>query len=378
MAVLALALVAAACTESSSIASPDDALEPQFALGNDAGFVYTMTNGRDLNRVFAYRRTADGALTFITSYPTGGQGTGGGLGNQGGVVLHRSGRFLFVVNAGSNSVSVFARANDGSLTLADVEPSGGTMPISIASHERMLYVLNAGGAGSVDGFHLVPQTGDLTALAGSSRPLSQTGAGPAQVDFTPNGAWLVVTEKMTNRIVTYRANHGTGLVGNPVVNDSDGMTPFGFSFDNSGLLIVSNAAGGAPGAGSVSSYTINSNGSLTVHASQVPDFQAAPCWIVVNRNGRYAYTTNTASNNTSGYAIGAQGQLTLLDASGVTATNTGGPIDAAVTRRGLEFLYVLNSAGAIDGFRLNGDGSLTPITGGITGLRPGTNGLAAI
>ena len=38
---------------------------------------------------------------------------------------------------------------------------------------------------------------------GSDRPLSGAGTDPAQIAFTPHGDALVVTEKATNKIVTF-------------------------------------------------------------------------------------------------------------------------------------------------------------------------------
>ena len=46
--------------------------------------------------IAVYNRAADGALTLSGMVPTGGAGTGGGLGNQGGVILSRDGRWLLV------------------------------------------------------------------------------------------------------------------------------------------------------------------------------------------------------------------------------------------------------------------------------------------
>ena len=74
--------------------------------------------------------------------------------------------------------------------------------------------------------------GQLVPLPGSSRPLSTAAPGPAQVEFSPSGTFLVVTEKGTNQIVTYRVRHG--YAGTPNAQGSAGQTPFGFAFDKRG------------------------------------------------------------------------------------------------------------------------------------------------
>ena len=58
--------------------------------------------------------------------------------------------------------------------------------------------------------------------------------GPAQVEFSPRGNLLVVTEKMTNKIDTYTVGR-RGLAEGPMVHNSVGITPFGFEFDRRGL-----------------------------------------------------------------------------------------------------------------------------------------------
>jgi hypothetical protein len=57
--------------------------------------------------VIVFHRASDGTLSAAGSFPTGGKGMGTGgdpLASQGAVVLDKSNRFLFVVNAGSNDL----------------------------------------------------------------------------------------------------------------------------------------------------------------------------------------------------------------------------------------------------------------------------------
>jgi len=87
---------------------------PAAAHGDDdddgfrAGRVFTSTNAMAGNELLIYGATRSGALTLEARLATHGHGTGTGLGNQGAVTLSGNGRFLFVVNALSNSVSTFA------------------------------------------------------------------------------------------------------------------------------------------------------------------------------------------------------------------------------------------------------------------------------
>ena len=336
-----------------------------------SGAAYTLTNSPGGNAVQAFHRAGDGALTSGGQFSTGGTGTGAGLGSQEALVLE--GKRLFAVNPGSDSIASF-RVERRGLRLVDVESSGGDRPISLTVHRGLLYVLNAGGAGNISGFH-VSRHGELAPLAGSTRPLSGPGPDPAQVSFDPEGETLVVTEKATNLIVTYEVDEHSGLPAGPVTHPSAGATPFGFGFDRRDHLIVSEAFGGAPDASAVSSYEID-DGDVEPITPSAQTTETAACWIVVTRNGRYTYTTNTGSGSITGYRISRDGELSLLDADGRTGLTGPGPIDMALSR-GSRFLYSLNAGdGTVSGFRVKADGSLTP-AGTVAGLPAGATGLAA-
>jgi len=330
------------------------------------GFVYTLTNSAGGNAVAAFARSDDGTLTPAGTFPTGGSGTGANLGSQGSIVLR--GHKLFAVNAGDNSISYFRVRHDEPVLQSKVA-SGGVLPISLTVHGRVLYVLNAGGAGNITGFTIGRDS--LSPLAGSTRPLGAGSSGPAQVSFAPDGKTLVVTEKTSSTIDTYAVD-GNGIAGDPIVNAATGGTPFGFDFDKRGDVLTSNAAGSA------SSYGVAKNASLSVISGAVSTFQGAPCWLVTSTDGRYAYTANAGSGTISGFSIGHGGTLTLLNASGVTGNLGAGthPLDESVSRDG-EFLHILvDGKHNVGTFRIGDDGSLAWL-GAAGTLPPGDVGLAA-
>jgi 6-phosphogluconolactonase (cycloisomerase 2 family) len=337
------------------------------------GAVYTMSNAAPGNEVLVYPRAANGALGPPVAYATAGLGTGGGLGNQGGLILTEDQRWLLVVNAGDDTVSVFSVESDG-LVLTDVEPSGGQRPVSVTADRDLVYVLNAGGVNNIAGFRLDPH-GQLTYLEGSSRPLSAASTGPAQIGIAPNGRVLVVTEKGTNTVDTYvLGRDGLAIAPMPNTFASPGDTPFGFDFGKRSQLFVSEAAGGAPGAGSASSYRLYADGTLVVISGAVPTTEAAACWLRVTNDGRHAFTTNTPEGSISSFAIAHGGTLSLRDPE--AATPGGGPIDLVFSTDGRN-LYTLNSAAhTISVFRVHADGRVTSSNPDVT-VPVGANGLAA-
>ena len=337
----------------------------------EAGAVFTMSNAADANEVVVFARADDGTLSHAANYATGGAGSGAGLGSQGAVRLSDDGRWLLAVNAGSDEVSVF-RVNGTALELTDTVGSGGDSPISVDIAGRFVYVLNAGSPNIV-GFRL-GRSGELTRIPGSVRPLSTPESDPAQVEFSPDGQSLVVTEKNTNRIVAYRVQ--SGVASQPRASESAGLTPFGFEFDPAGRLIVSEAFGGEPDASAVSSYALGTNRRAVLIDGPVATTETAACWIVVTDNGQYAYTTNTGSDTITGYGLGPDGSLSILNEDGVTAVTGDAPTDMALSD-GSGFLYALDSGSdTVSVYQIAGDGALTLIQT-VVGLPAAAVGLAA-
>src|SRR3989454_5442478 len=377
---IALATAAlAACEQNRGVTSPASAVATSLQAqrsdrssdgGDGPRAVYTLTNQVAGNAVAVFNRSADGTLTAAGTIATGGTGTGGGLGSQGAVALSDDGRRLFAVNAGSNDVSVFDVGPAGlSLASRIPTPSGGTLPISLTVRGNVLYVLNAGGTGNITGF-TVGQDGGLRAMAGSSRSLSGSAVGPAQVSFSPDGRSLIVTEKNTNLIDVYSVGRN-GVASRPISVMSAGATPFGFAFGRHNELFVSEAAGSA------SSYVLGRSGSLTVASGVVLTHQGAPCWLVATNDGHFAYTANTQGRTISAFAIARDGAISLLDADGATAV-VGGPATDMALSGNSHYLYQLvgGNTPAIQAFRVQRDGHLAPL-GPVGGLPAGAVGLAA-
>ena len=195
---------------------------------------------------------------------------------------------------------------------------------------------------------------------------------PAQISFDPSGKFLVVTEKATNLIDVYRVR--MGIAGPPRANKSAGVTPFGFAFDPTGRLIVSEAFGGEPGASAMSSYKLDDRETNVISPS-VGTTQTAACWVVISKNGKYTYDTNTGSSSISSFSIGSDGSLTLLDPQAGLTGEGSSPADMALSDNG-RFLYARSGGtNTISIFRIQSDGSLEHR--GEVSVPPGSVGLAA-
>jgi len=374
MLIAALSILLASCQkeidrQNSSVSS--SVLESNEKIGNE-GMVYTLSNQVSENKVLAYSRDASGHLTFLKAYSTGEKGTGAGLGSQEAVILSRNNEWLLAVNAGSNSVSSF-KISRNNLQLISTVSSQGTTPISVTEHNNIVYVLNAGGSGNISGFTL-DQSGNLKPIANSVRPLSSTSASPAQISFTTNGKAVVVTEKATNKIITYTIN-SDGIPGIMHSISSSTPIPFGFAVANNSYIYVSQAAG-TPNASTVSSYYVKDDGSISLVDGSVGAGQTSACWVVLTNNGKYIFTTNAGSGSISSFKTNHSGDIAVLNAVAAATGTNSSPIDAALSNNS-KFLYVLTSGNqAISAFAVGNDGSLGRVQVE-TGLQIGTSGLAA-
>jgi 6-phosphogluconolactonase len=347
---------------------------PVFARGKRDNLredkVFTCSNAFAGNELLVFTPNDVGDLELVEHLPTDGQGTGAGLGSQGAVTLSDDGRFVFVVNAASNTIATF-EFKGKKLRLASTVDSGGLLPISVAECNGLVYVLNAGGTGNVAGFD--NRKGELMPLADGKRGLSMAGGtGPAQVGFDSRGDVLVVTEKNTSRIVSWPVGK-QGTLGPVVVTPSSGPVPFGFAFDRHDHLIVSEAP-----LSTASSYGFDRHDSATpmLISPSVPNGQGAACWVAITPNSRFAYTANATTSNVSTYRIQRSGEIELaIGAAGSTGPGAGA-LDLAIPPGGRRLYALAPGSHQIVAFEIEDDGALTHLGAG-SGLPPGSAGLAA-
>jgi 6-phosphogluconolactonase len=342
------------------------------------GHVYVNDNTAPANTIGAFDRHADGSLTPEAGSPfvAGGAGTGSGLASQGALQISSDGRFVLAVDAGSNQISVLRIEPDGALRLAPggVVSSGGLLPVSLAVHDQLVYVANAGTGGSnYTGFRL-SWRGRLRALPGSTVPLPN-GSQPGDVLFNGNGTKLVGARVASSEIDSFTVGYTgrlTAAPGSPF--PAQGLGPFGSEFRPTApdQLFVSNAHnGGTTGTGTVSAFKDSRDGTLSsIGASPFGDLQTAPCWVEITQNGQFLFAVNTASGSISRYSIGWDGTLTLLGSTPVGSTGGVGAVDARLSPGG-GYLYVNESRIASVGIFAVSGGSLTELSSSPVALPTG-------
>lgn len=333
--------------------------------------VYIMTNSAGNNEVAAFRRMSSGVLVPANRYGTRGSGSGtrgvspspgsgvDPLGSQGSLTLSPDGRFLFAVNAGSNSISAFRVSSDGSLSLIGTAPSDGAQPNCLAVSNSLLYAAYTGSSSDnytsgIAGYSIAPD-GRLAMINGSRRNLSMPGAHPASVAFSPDGSYIVVCELTTDLLSVFSVGRG-GMLSAPVFNTSNGNGPFGSCFLSSGLLLTAQA-----GTNALASYTLSAGGRLSA-VSSAPNGQTATCWVAPSMDERSAYTSNAGTGTISTFSIDSGGTVSLVENLASTGTGPmGAPIDSGVSRDGRNF-YVLNgNQGSVSAFSIAPGGRLSLI-----------------
>jgi len=354
--------------------------------GGDSGFsaVYGMTN-QPTNEILVYSRDADdGTLTFEGAVDAGGSGIGQAdtapgdpLGAQDPMVV--AGRCLLAVNAGSGTVSSFSIDSASSISLVGTYATGEVypMPISVAEKDGLVYVLNAAGSGSIQGFTLsngcdMSPIGDLIELdqGGAVSPTDPPSglATPTEVGFTPDGDLLVIIKvdgggqniSPTTGVASLNhykiSNDGTtsaATLTKTLVEGRPSSLPFAFDFDQAGNLLLAEVFDkGLPatfpddlGIGAVTIWE-EANGSYTQLAS-VSVGQPLTCWVRFNPAKQCAYTSNAGADGSVSSISTVSGTYRLVES---TAAGLNGPIDLMVSQDG-QNLYVLSpGAGAPSSF----------------------------
>jgi 6-phosphogluconolactonase (cycloisomerase 2 family) len=340
--------------------------------------VFVQTDNVSGNKIAAYARANNGTLTLAATYSTGGLGgvLNGSvvdhLASAGSLTYDTTHSLLYAVNAGSNTVTVFSVSGD-KLTRHQIISSGGTFPVSVAVYGDLVYVLNALGGGSVTGFSV--SHGKLDEISGSTRSLhltiptgdTQYTLTPAQVTFTPGGTQLIVTTK----------DNGSDIDIFAVVGAKGRLSKSPVVNSEPGtdpFAAVFDAKGTMVvsdlGTAALSTYTDNADGTITP-ISTLGTGKIDTCWVTAARG--FFYASNPGSASLSTFKVSSSGQLSI---EGLTPTDPG-TVDSSATADG-HFLYVQTGKnGIVDEFEVAASGGLSEVSDVTVAGSVGGEGIAA-
>jgi Lactonase, 7-bladed beta-propeller len=304
--------------------------------------VYVMTNVSNPsigNAVLAYTRGADGALTLLGTFPTGGIGAGpsfafGNNASDRNLVLDAGSSMLFAVNGGSDSVALFRVNRDGSLTTIPGSPvsSLGTDPTSVAVSGSTLLVAdtaqdpNRPELTQPDYASLSLRRSDEL-LSGIPRSVIATdiGSTPSQILFSPDGKVAFGNNFVGGTLLSFAVSENGRLTQTGEQAPPEGLfEPSGAAPDPLGLAVHPSARilyVGLPFISQLGVYRYNDRGRLTFVGS-VANSGAANCWLVTNNSGDRLYTANTGDRSVSVFDISIAERPVQIQ--NVVLTGTGG------------------------------------------------------
>jgi len=316
------------------------------------------------NQIAVYREDPNsGVLTQVSGSPfAAGDGPTS-------LVLHPSGKFLYVSNAAQNEndISLFTIDTTGIPT--EVFPRTSVAPnasqpqlLLMDPGGSFLYVMNSL-SNNISVFSIDSTKGTLAPVAKSPFTL---GLSPLNMKLTPSGKFLYVTSasgtnQLSGLIEGFSVTSGTLQPLGTAPTPTGGINPNAIAIDPSGAhLYVANS-----GSQSIAIFTIDSSGGLTaVQGSPINDNFTVPIAMVFDPSGNFIYVAHQASNNIAAYSIGSTGLPTILSTStttGVFATEAS-PNFLAADPNG-KYLFVGNqgTSAGIQVFSLS-DGTLTTLT----------------
>lgn len=319
--------------------------------------VYFITNAKQ-NSVVSIEIGADGLLggsPVLTS--TGGRGLGGmradgtaaipdSLFSQG--ALRVVDDYLFAVNAGSNTLSLFriSAKNPTELTLiGSPQSTGGEFPISVtySAALKTACVVNGGAADGVACFSVSDSKG-LRALDASPRPLGLGQTTPAvgppntasDISFNRDSTALIVTVKgnpgvnKTGFVAVYPVSTRGDVSRHPVKSSPPGtVLPFGIASVGSGSIVIADPAIGA------ALLSIDPSSFTTSTTALIPVAnQTAICWSAYSPLTRMAYLADAGVNR----IVAVNPQTGAITATTPLANGNRGMFDIVASGA---FLYAL-------------------------------------
>jgi 6-phosphogluconolactonase (cycloisomerase 2 family) len=287
-------------------------------IKGDVVYVESNDYRDDQNKIIAYLNKGDGKLEELPAspFPAGGSGVGdptqalGPLDSDNQLKISSDGHFLLAVNAGSNTIAVFYIQDDGSLTAVPGSPfpSGGQTPVSIATKDNYVYVVNK----AQDSVHKITTKPNYTVFSidykGTLTPVPQStieisaGASPAQALVSNDGKFLFGAD-----FLAFMLKPAQGTLRSFKI-DADGKldpvagTPQPIPMGGA-LGLAQNPRDntlyvGSPVTGQVDVYSIDGSSGTLNFVSSVASGPAS-CWLRTAHGGNNLYALNSAENSIS-------------------------------------------------------------------------------
>jgi 6-phosphogluconolactonase len=207
-------------------------------------FIYVISSVDNAIYGFSIAQTADkapatnGALTPIPSFNPY---TDANLKTPMWIMTDRTGKYVYVVNNGGNTVSQFSIGPTGALSPLSTPtiPTGSVPLFGTTDVNGHLYVANEGPPQTVSGYSINSSTGQLTAVGPEK---AVTGAAVTiNVITDPAGKYLYVLDSPSTagQVFAYSLDPITGVINAQIgTAQPTGSSPFGMAIDPTGVLMA--------------------------------------------------------------------------------------------------------------------------------------------
>lgn len=333
------------------------AQQPQQAIVHPSGrFLYSIWGNGTVSGFGIYNIDPVTGLLSASAATAPGFGTGGF--NKG--AIDPTGRLLFVVDNGSNTVAEFTiNQTDGSLTAVSGSPfATGSAPLDVLIDHTGTYVYTMNnGAGNVSGFSINPGTFALTALPGSPYAASLA-PGFGAIDGANQHVY--VTSSGSNAVDAYTIQ-GTGALvavsGSPfAIATSTSIIAVAVDPSSSYIYVLDSPP--SPANGQVFGFKLSSGGLGAAVTGSPYATGSVPLSVTFDPSGKVVAATNNFSNTVSLFSFASStGVLTPT-----STTETGAApqyatfgIGAAAPSITPSALFTANaSSNDLSGFSVNG------------------------
>lgn len=237
--------------------TPDSPLDVQWVANGLLATTRSALSAPNEVRIYAVDPEGSG-VALVDVEPTGNFSTS--------LALHPTGAWLYAQDSGGGSITTFAVASNGELTLNQILPTNGVYPLGLGVSPNGAWLYGGGGISAggkqVLAMGIEEVAGTLAPVDGA--PFLSSGSSPKQVAVSGDSAWAFV-------------GHGTDATIRSFAIDSESgaLSSTGFSFDvgfqgslgeiaiSGDHLFATDRDTTSDGVRGVYSFTINDDGTLT-------------------------------------------------------------------------------------------------------------------
>lgn len=283
--------------------------------------------------------------------------------NPSNAVVTPDGKFIYVLNRGSNSITQFSIAKDGTLKTTAADILTGTLPLSIAVDASQKFVAVANPTSNNISIYTIGTSGSLSQFSASP---FLTGNSPVAVTINGNFVYAIGPTSIAVIAVDPINFTLTSVAGSPFAAGAvGGLTAASAGKQLYALDSTHNA---------VQQYTLDiTTGAPTFGVSIAAGTN--PTAVVQVLSGRFLYVANKDSNNVSGYSIDPNtGALAAV--AGSPFTSGTGPTSLGFDATNNLLLVGNNGSASVSIYTINTTTGVLTVVGSPTNLGSAVNSVA--